>query len=108
MFDIIAASYMSAARMEHFLEQDFMHKDPRIAQRLRHIHGMGSDMAERNRYRAKPVFRPAIRWAGRQALVALGWAGHRLRRTGEAFERASPRSFQREIYPDRLCADGGC
>jgi len=40
MFDIIASTYMTAARMDHFLEQDFMHRNPRTAQRLRYIHGL--------------------------------------------------------------------
>lgn len=109
MFDILAASYMSATRMEHFLEQDFMHKDPRVAQRLRERHRMGRDFEERRRYRrARPVIRPALRRAGRLMLAGLVRAGHGLRRTGEALETLASRSLQREVHPNRFCADGHC
>lgn len=40
MFDILAHTYMTASRMDTYLEQDFMHRNPRIAQRLRYIHGL--------------------------------------------------------------------
>lgn len=109
MLDIIAASYMSAVRMEHFIEQDLMHKDPRIAQRLRRAHGIdGAAWERQERRKNRPVIRPAIRWVVRKSLAALGLIGHGLRRTGEAFERASSRSFQREINPGHAAPEGAC
>lgn len=40
MFDVLSKTYITAARMDHWAEQDFMHRDPRTAARLRHIHGL--------------------------------------------------------------------
>jgi len=40
MLDVLASTYMTASRMDQFLGQDFMHRSPHIAQRLRYIHGL--------------------------------------------------------------------
>ena len=91
MFDILAASYMSAARMEHFLEVDFMHKDARIARKLRAAHGMGSP--ERiDLSRARTPFR-----IPRPAARAIGAAGRALGRFGRWLDEAATRSYRREI-----------
>jgi len=108
MFDIMAASYMSATRLDHFLYQDIAHRNPEIARRLRERHGL-IDMTYRKPRRARrPVLRPALSKLGSGALSSVGWIGHGLRRAGEAMERVSARSFQREIFAGRDCTEGTC
>jgi hypothetical protein len=85
---------MSATRMDQFLEQDFMNRDPRIAARLRRIHGLddpslsrqlrgriGMDGAIERPYQAGRLSRGL-----RAATAALGTG---LRRAGEWLEEAT-------------------
>jgi len=106
MFDILASSYMSATRMDQFLEQDFLHRNPRIAQRLRHIHGLDTPNPSltrqlRGRIGMDGYIRHADRpsrigTAARKAVVTLGKS---LRRFGAWMENAAQTSFQKEVCP---------
>jgi len=96
MFDILAHTYMTATRMDTYLEQEFMHKNPRIAQRLRYIHGLDTphpSLTRRLRGRIGmdgPIAqaRQPCRGAAlsRAAVKRLGIA---LRRAGEWLEQAA-------------------
>lgn len=106
MFDILAASYMSASRMDHYLEQDFLHKDPMISRRLRYIHGLDEanpTLSRQLRGRIgmdgsiERARQPSRIMANARAGVALFGTG--LRRTGQWMERASAKSFQQEGCP---------
>ncbi len=106
MLDVLAKSYMTAARMDQFLEQDFMHRNPRIAQRLRYIHGLDEPnpgFVRRARMRVGmdgSIERARKPFLGRtRRLVAklgtgISWIGGKL-------ESAAATSFQREICPSK-------
>lgn len=94
MFDILASTYITASRMDHWLEQDFMHRDPSTAARLRHIHGL-TDPSIGGAFRGRigmdgPIERARQPWRVaaklRRAIAATGTA---LRRVGEWLERAT-------------------
>jgi len=107
MFDILAASYMSASRMDHFLEQDFMHRDPEIVRRLRRAHGLDSEYPEEVRRQrllaAKAPTRPSRHLIRRGLWTAAGGVGHALRRLGEWMEKAASDSFATQLTP---CGSG--
>ena len=99
MFDIFAASYMSAARMDYFLEQDILHADPEIARRLRRRNGL-PEFTTRPQHRARPVSGRIVR----TALTPVKWFGAALGNLGSAIEKAASLSFRREIAPKAPCA----
>jgi len=94
MFDILASSYMSATRMDQFIEQDFIHHEPHIAARLRRIHGLDNPDLTRQ-LRGRIGMDGAIERARKpsrsaQTLrAALAMIGAGLRRAGERLEEAS-------------------
>ena len=106
MFDILASSYMSATRMDQFLEQDFMHRNPRMAQRLRHIHGLDTPNPSltrqlRGRIGMDGYIRHAdkpsrIAAAARKAVAVLGKS---LRRLGAWIERTAETSQHPDACP---------
>lgn len=96
MFDILASTYMTASRMDHFLEQDFMHKNPHIAQRLRYIHGLDTpNPSLMRRLRGRSGMDGAIELPARPSRIAafartvIVKIGTVLRRTGEWLEQAA-------------------
>lgn len=109
MFNILASSYMTASRMDQFLEQDFMHKDPRVAQRLRYIHGLDTpnpSLMRQMRGRIgmdgaiEHAHRPSRISASIRALAAkLGTA---LRQAGEWLEETASVACQTKAAPDRV------
>ena len=107
MFDILAASYMSATRMDHYLEQDFLHKDPMISRRLRYIHGLDEpnpSLARQLRGRIgmdgsiERARKPSRVAAAVRSLIARLGSG--LRRLGAWMEGAAETSFQRQACAD--------
>jgi len=94
MFDILAHTYMTASRMDHYLEQDFMHKNPRMAQRLRYIHGLDTPNPSLTRQlRARIGMDGAIELPNRPSRLAvfvraaIAKAGTGFRRVGEWLEQ---------------------
>ncbi len=96
MLDVLASTYMTASRMDQFLGQDFMHRSPHIAQRLRYIHGLDTpDPSLTRRWRGRVGMDGSIEHArkpsriiklSRSALLKVGLA---LRRSGEWLERTA-------------------
>lgn len=106
MFDVLASTYTTAARMDHWLEQDFMHRDPATAARLRHIHRL-SDPSIGGAFRGRigmdgPIERARKPWriAGK-ARTAVAFVGTGLRRTGEWLEQAASVSCGRVALADQ-------
>ena len=105
MFDVLASTYITASRMDHWLEQDFMHRNPTTAARLRHIHGL-SDPSLRRTLRGRigmdgPIERPhqpSRIAAVLRSLIAL--TGTALRRAGEWLESTASTPLQREVCPN--------
>lgn len=94
MFHILASSYMTATRMDPFLEQDLMHRDPRTAARLRRIHGLddpGLSRQLRGRIGMDGAIERAYRPTRLTRTLRAGFAatGTALRRTGEWLETAA-------------------
>jgi len=108
MFDVLASTYMTASRIDHFLERDFMHRNPHIAQRLRYIHGLDTpnpSLTRRLRGRIGmdgPIERAhqpsRLAAALRTAAINLGTA---LRRAGEWLEQAATPLHQSTV--PRVC-----
>lgn len=106
MFDILAASYMNATRMDHFLEQDFRHRDPATAARLRRIHGLDTPGPSLTRQmRGRIGMDGAIERArkpGRMApalRAALAAIGTGLRRGGTWLEEVASPCCHTKIAP---------
>ena len=101
MLDVLASTYMTASRMDQFLGQDFMHRSPHIAQRLRYIHGLDTpDPTLMRQLRGRIGMDGAIERARKPSrIAALGRAalsriGKILRRSGEWLE-----DFARPLAP---------
>ena len=104
MFNVLAASYMTAARMDHFLEQDFMHRPPREAARLRRIHGL-DDPSMGRQLRGRIGMDGAIERARTPSRIAqtlraaVAVVGTGLRRAGTWLEDAASTSYRTEVTP---------
>jgi len=108
MFNILASTYMTASRMDHFLEQDFMHKSPRVAQRLRYIHGLDTpNPSLSRRLRGRIGMDGAIEQAHQPSRIAASFRalaarlGTILRRTGEWLEDTASAACQAKAVPDQ-------
>ena len=105
MFDILASTYITASRMDHWLEQDFMHRDPRTAARLRHIHGL-TDPTIRRAFRGRIGWVDAIERPYKPSRVAnvsrkiVARLGATLRRSGEWLEEAAHVSCRQRKLAD--------
>jgi len=97
MFDILASTYMTASRMDHWLEQDFMHRDPSTAARLRHIHGL-TDPSIGGAFRGRIGMDGPIERARKPSQIAArarqltAFTGRSLRLTGEWLEQTAEAS----------------